>query len=210
MEFWSRLDDVRDRWDVLRHCFYERWSRGELSREELALYSGQYRHAVVALADASDAAASGAGAALRAQLAEHAAEERGHVALWDGFLDAVGGDAGAEPTPETGGCASAWAGAGERGLAGHLVALYAIEAAQPAISATKREGLVRFYGVDAPDALAYFDVHAELDHVHAEQDRRALEALLDGADPDALIVEAERVLRANWQLLDGVQARRPG
>ncbi len=209
MEFWTRLDEVRDRWDVLRHSFYQRWSQGELTGEELAFYSGQYRHAVVALADAGDAAASRADSALRDQLAEHAAQERGHVALWDGFLSAVGGDAGAEPTPETERCAATWAGA-ERGLAEHLVALYAIEAAQPAISTTKREGLVAFYGVDGPDALAYFDLHAELDHEHAEQDRRALETLLDGADQDALIAEAERVLEANWRLLDGVEARRAG
>lgn len=211
MEFWTRLDDVRDQCDVLGHPFYVRWSQGALSAGELAFYSGQYRHAVVALADATAtaAAASRADSELREQLTGHAAQERGHVALWDGFVGAVGGDTEAQPTAETERCATTWAGGGDRSLAEHLVALYAIEAAQPAISATKRDGLVRFYGVDGPDALAYFELHAELDHVHAEQDRLALEALLDGADADALIAEAESVLRANWLLLDGVEARRP-
>ena len=43
---WDRIEEARERWNVLRHPFYRRWSAGELSREELARYSGQYRHAV--------------------------------------------------------------------------------------------------------------------------------------------------------------------
>src|SRR3954464_14876796 len=53
MEFWSQLEAVRERHDVLTHPFYQRWSAGELTRAELAVYAGQYRHAVVALARAS-------------------------------------------------------------------------------------------------------------------------------------------------------------
>jgi pyrroloquinoline quinone (PQQ) biosynthesis protein C len=87
-----------------------------------------------------------------------------------------------------------------------LAALYAIEAAQPAISETKRAGLVEHYGA-APEseATGYFDVHAVLDHVHANQDREQLIAVMRDADEDRLLAEIERVLQANWQLLDGVQ-----
>jgi hypothetical protein len=35
-----------------------------------------------------------------------------------------------------------------------------------------------------------------------------IEERLDGADADALIAEAERVLAANWRLLDGVEEAR--
>ena len=72
MDLWSRLADVQSRWNVLEHPFYTRWSRGELTRDELALYAGQYRHAVVALAGATDAAARAAVGADRAELAAHA------------------------------------------------------------------------------------------------------------------------------------------
>ena len=51
MELIERLDAVRERWNLLEHPFYKRWSCGELSREELAHYAGEYRHAVVALAE---------------------------------------------------------------------------------------------------------------------------------------------------------------
>ena len=53
MDLWSRLAEAQFRWNVLEHPFYTRWSRGELTRDELALYAGQYRHAGVARAGAA-------------------------------------------------------------------------------------------------------------------------------------------------------------
>ena len=53
MNLIERIDDARRRWNVLDHPFYLRWERGELTRDELAFYAGEYRHAVVALADAA-------------------------------------------------------------------------------------------------------------------------------------------------------------
>jgi pyrroloquinoline-quinone synthase len=204
VDLWSRLADVQSRWNVLEHPFYTRWSRGELRREELALYAGQYRHAVVALAGATDAAAHRADPAAVAELAAHAGEEAAHVALWDAFADAAGTDGPQPAEPESAQCAAAWKGA-ERDLRGHLVALYAIEAAQPAISRVKADGLREHYGFGEGPATAYFDLHAERDVEHAADGRAMLEARLDGADEDALVAEAERVLRANWTLLDGVE-----
>ncbi len=68
-------------------------------------------------------------------------------------------------------------------------------------------GLVAHYGA-APDsdATRYFDVHAVLDREHAEQDRRELAGALRAADQERLLAEIERVLTANWRLLDGVEA----
>ena len=55
MNLIERIDEARTRWNVLDHPFYLRWERGELSRDDLAFYAGEYRHAVVALADAFSA-----------------------------------------------------------------------------------------------------------------------------------------------------------
>jgi pyrroloquinoline-quinone synthase len=205
MDLWTRLEDARDRCNVLEHPFYQRWSRGELERDELAAYAGQYRHVVVALAEAAAGAAREAAPELRPQLEAHAAEEAGHVALWDDFTAAIGGDPGAAANPETAACARAWAGDGERGLLPSLVAMYAIESGQPAIADTKRRGLREFYGCQSGPATAYFDLHAELDHEHAAAARALIEPRLAAADEDALVAEAEAVLRANWDLLDGVE-----
>ena len=201
MDLWSRLEDVQARWNVLEHPFYERWTTGQLSRDDLARYAGQYRYAVAALAQAADRAA-GAGGTVA--LAVHAGEEAAHVALWDQFAGAAGSDGPQPAEPETAACAATWAGDG-RDLLGHVVALYAIESAQPAISRVKADGLREHYGFASGPATAYFDLHAELDREHAAEGRELLAARIDEADEDALVAEAERVLKANWALLDGVE-----
>ena len=203
-DFWTRLDEVRVANDVLEHPFYVRWTKGELSREELATYAGEYRHAVVAIADATDRAAGLADAGAAAALREHAAEERSHVQLWDGFAESVGADYAPGPSEETAECVATWADP-KAGLLESLVTLYAIEAAQPAISATKREGLVSFYGIEPGAGTSYFDLHAELDREHAAEGRELIAARLDGADEDALTDRVEAALRGNWRLLDGVE-----
>jgi pyrroloquinoline quinone (PQQ) biosynthesis protein C len=209
MEFWSRLEDVRARWNVLEHPFYRRWTAGELRAEELAHYAGQYRHAVVALARATENAARAAEPAVAAELEAHAQEERAHVELWDDFARAAGAAPDAPADPETAACAAAWAGEG-RSFLGTLAALYAIESGQPAISQTKQEGLTAHYGIDDESATRYFTVHARRDHEHAAASRAMLDERMADADLNQLVVETELVLRANWELLDGVERRNGG
>lgn len=204
MDFWTEIEAVRQRHDVLTHSFYQRWSAGELTADELAVYAGQYRHAVTALADASSKTAALADAELKAGLEEHAREEASHVELWDGFAAAVGSDLTREPAPETVACARAWAGE-ERPFLESLVALYAIEVTQPAISETKRAGLLEHYGFDDGPGTAYFSLHAEVDREHASAARALIGPRLAEADRAALLAEAESVLQANWALLDGVE-----
>jgi pyrroloquinoline-quinone synthase len=188
MDVVAGIDAARERWNVLEHPFYTRWEAGELTREELARYAGEYRHAVVALARAARTARM------------HADEEAAHIALWDEFAGALGTEQ-REPLPQTRCCATAWTAAGDE--LGAAAILYAIEAGQPAISQTKLRGLVEHYGFseDAP-AVEYFAVHGERDHEHAAEARTALE----GAQDQRLVRLAEAALAANWALLDGVAA----
>jgi pyrroloquinoline-quinone synthase len=199
---WQRIEEARERWNVLEHPFYLRWSAGELTREELARYSGQYRHATEAIARLSEAAAEAAPENERAELRRHAAEEAEHVALWDGFVEAVGGGVGAEPSPETRECVAEWTAPDT--LAGRLVRLYAVESGQPAISQTKREGLAAHYGIGDGPGNEYFRVHEQADLEHAAADRSLIERHLGEADEDRLVAAAEGAFRANWRLLDGV------
>lgn len=219
MNLWSELDALRARHDVLEHPFYVRWSAGELARPELARYAGQYRHAVVALATAAaQAAASIApedGQALKAELQEHAREEEEHVELWDEFCRAVGCDAAQPANAETLICARTWSGEPRRPLLRSLMALHAIEVGQPAISATKLRGLTQHYGVHEGPATSYFELHELRDIEHAAHSRALIERSLERSaacsasapesDLEALLAEAEAVLRANWLLLDGVE-----
>jgi pyrroloquinoline-quinone synthase len=201
----DRLADAQARFNVLEHPFYQRWSAGELTREELGHYAGEYRHAVVALAEATAATARAAEPAVHAQMKEHAAEEAEHVELWDAFARAVEADLTREPAAETAECVAAWTAAGNA-LEG-LVVLYAIESAQPAISLTKLEGLTGHYGMDEGPATEYFALHGQRDHEHAAQSRALIEERLDDVDEDRLVALAETALRGNWTLLDGVERR---
>jgi pyrroloquinoline-quinone synthase len=187
----ARIEAAASRWNVLEHPFYQRWSAGELTREELAEYATQYRYAVVALADAAEAAGD----------AEHAREEREHVALWDAFAAGCGSVA-ADANAETLECASAWTAGDDR--LERLAVLYAIESAQPAISQTKLDGLFGHYGFEEGPATEYFSLHAERDHEHAAHSRELLEQLASGEDAERLAARAEAAVRGNWRLLDGV------
>jgi pyrroloquinoline-quinone synthase len=190
----ERIDAARERWDVLKHPFYKRWSCGELSRDELAYYAGEYRHAVVALADT----------AAKTGHEEHAREEAEHVALWDEFAATFGAKTDREPSARTAECVTAWTAPENRREA--LAVMYAIEAGQPAVSQTKLDGLAEHYGVAVDESGAeYFALHSERDHEHAAESRREL---VDGEDTDRLVEVAEAALRGNWTLLDGVDARR--
>ena len=193
MDAVARIEAAAARWNVLDHPFYQRWSAGELTRAELAEYAAQYRHAVVALADAAAAAGD----------AEHAAEERAHVALWDAFAAGCG-SVPAAATSATAECTSSWMAGDDR--LERLAVLYAIESAQPAISQTKLEGLLGHYGFEEGPATEYFAVHASRDHEHAAASRALLEKLATDEDAPRLAARAEAAVRGNWRLLDGVTA----
>jgi pyrroloquinoline-quinone synthase len=194
MNLIERIDEARSRWNVLEHPFYARWERGELTREALSFYAGEYRHAVVALADAASTAGDPA----------HAEEEAAHIGIWDDFAGALDAPLDREPTPETAACAEAWRPEGS--LEARAV-LYAVESSQPAIARTKLRGLVGHYGFAAGSSgTEYFEVHAERDEEHAAASAAVLrDAPKD--EEDRLVAAATAALKGNWQLLDGVASR---
>jgi pyrroloquinoline-quinone synthase len=190
----ERIDEARKRWNVLDHPFYLRWERGELSRDDLSFYAGEYRHAVLALAGA--AAATGD--------AEHAREESDHVALWDEFAAALEAPLDREPTTESRNCAEAWR---RNDAIEARAVLYAVESGQPDVSRTKLTGLVEHYGFIAGSAgTEYFELHAERDHEHAAASKAVLQQTAP-KDADRLVAAAEAALAGNWRLLDGVHSR---
>lgn len=211
MDVIDSLDRVRAERDVLAHPFYRRWSAGDLTPRELEIYAGQYRHAVVALAEASELAAGAAPEPLRGGLERHAAEEREHVALWDGFAAACGESdpAEAQALAQTAACAERWTAGSD--LLERLAVLYAIEASQPEISGTKLDGLREHYAfAQEGPATKYFAVHELRDVEHADAAARLIgELMASEADPEAkaaaMVARAGQALSGNWELLSGVE-----
>jgi pyrroloquinoline-quinone synthase len=194
MNLIERIDVARARWNVLDHPFYLRWERGDLTRENLAFYAGEYRHAVVALADAAAVAGD----------AEHAAEEAAHIELWDDFAAALDAPLDREPSKETRDCAGAWRA--EDSLEARAV-LYAVESGQPDISRTKLTGLVDHYGFTAGSkSTGYFELHSDRDDEHAAASAEVLSKAAP-EDADRLVAAAAAALEGNWRLLDGVESR---
>lgn len=205
MSFWDQMAEVAGRHDVLRHPFYLRWADGELSTAELADYAGQYRHAVIALAASSGLASQSPDAGPDAgPLLAHAMEEITHIMLWDGFLARIRGAVDAAPTAETRDCVRAWIGPTAQPLLERLVGLYAIESAQPEVSAVEARALDKHYQFGR---ARYFELHRHRDLAHVAALQAQIDRRLPGADEPALLEVAVSVLRAHWRLLDGVDRR---
>jgi pyrroloquinoline-quinone synthase len=190
------LDAIRQRYDLLTHSFYTRWVAGELSRDELDDYAGQYAHVVAGLPRWLEAAAE-TDPAHAAELRAHAREESTHVRMWDEFARALRPDREIVDAPNA--AAVALLETCDRLCAegqGAAVA-WALEAQSPEVSATKLRGLAQYYGIDADGGGRYFALHAERDVDHRDQ----LVEVLDG--PGAAPA-AEQVLAGLWGLLSSV------
>lgn len=199
---------------ILEHPFYQAWTRGELTSEQLRTYAGYYFPHVAAFPGYLETTLAGTTEALvRAELADNLREELAepapHGELW---LDFAAG-CGCDRTTVT--SAPAQTGAAQivatfdrlaaTSTAAGLAALYAYESQQPEVAATKAHGLREHYGIDQDAALAYFTVHAEADLRHRAGERAALARCLEqGATRDDVLSAASRALDAYWKLLDGV------
>ena len=201
---------------VICHPFYVAWQRGELSGEQLATYAWIYYPHVAAFPRYLEAAISSADDPLiRAELERNLADERmvpkAHNELWLDFAEGLGLERASVAN-------AAWIPAAENIVdtvdrltrsdsARALATLYAYESQQPEVARQKADGLRRYYGVDSPQALAYFEVHAEADIHHRQGERQALlRCLEDGASAEAVLDSAAQASQAYWGLLDGVCA----
>src|ERR1700722_7331620 len=157
MNLRNQLDAPIRRYDLLTPPFYQAWSKGELPRERLQRYAGQYYHHVLAFPTYVSAVHSRSNDDLvsrRALLENLIEEERGehnHAALWLQFADGIGAPATeiAAGTPEasTRGLIDPFRSLTRDELAAGAAALYAYESQVPRVAAAKIEGLIKHFGV---------------------------------------------------------------
>lgn len=221
-EFFEQLDARIAKHDLLCHPFYQAWSAGQLSRDDLREYARDYYHHVKAfptyLAELSIRLDE---SELRRAVLENLADEKGggdpetpeHAELWLDFAEGMGARRDLRrhtPLPEIKRLISFFHNVASEGTPEEaLAAFYAYESQVPRVAQAKDRGLREMYGADEK-TCEYFRLHATADVHHAQVWRQQLENQLKsnpGACGKALDA-GENAAKALWCALDGIEDRR--
>lgn len=224
------LDQLQARlmkFDLLSHPFYRAWAAGELTRDDLRQYAGDYypqvREFPVYLAEFASRLPEGplqdaVLANMQDELggaSDAGQQPRPHAELWLDFAEGMGGrrplagESSETPKEIRELLASFHHIATEGSAAEALAAFYAYESQVPRIAQEKERGLRDLYGADEK-ACAYFLLHKSADVFHSRVWLNELVNVLDqepSAAPSALDA-AEATAHALWRALDGIEAKR--
>ncbi len=202
---------------LLTHPFYLAWTRGELSKETLQDYAGQYYHHVAAFPTYLSAVHAQCDdqptrKQVLANLIDEEAGQPNHPELWLQFADKLGASPeqvrATKQEPETAALIDTFRSVcSNAATAEGLAALYAYESQIPEVSESKIDGLRKHYGMTDPKSYEYFSVHVEADRVHAAAERAMLRQHLTDVNAPAVEASVDRVLTALWNLLSGVCRR---
>ena len=221
--FWSRFEERVAPYNLLTHPFYQAWSRGDLTRDDLRAYAAEYWHHVSAFPTYLSALHSRLpDSELRREVLRNLSEEEGtdspsgrpHSDLWMDFAEGMGAtrsevESHTVQLEMTALLETFRSAMQEPTPAAAFAALYAYESKVPAIAVTKAEGLAAHYDADAATAR-YFTLHQTADVAHASVWRELInkEIALDASAADAALASGERAARALWTALDGVERER--
>ena len=189
----QHLDSILEKWDLLKHPFYQAWSAGTLPVDALKVYAAEYGAFINILANGWEILDD----------AETAQEEKEHAELWEGFAAALATKVGSPKITQTITLVST---ANElfRSRAGALGAMYAFEAQQPATAKSKLDGLKMHYSLPS-EVEPYFEVHSANWH-----ESKKILAALDALSPEeqTLAEEAcEGMAEALWNALTGIHEK---
>jgi len=221
-EFSAELDARIAKYDLLCHPFYQAWSEGKLTREDLREYALDYHEHVRAFPSylAELAMRLDEGETRRAVLANMTDElGRGkgadagtaHAELWMDFAEGMGAHENChQPMNEIKELVSHFNDVASQGSTEEaLAAFYAYESQVPRIAAEKERGLRAWYGAD-DRTCRYFTLHQTADVYHSQVWRKLLEKNLakNPGVTDKALEAAENAAKALWTVLDGMEARR--
>ncbi len=225
VEFFEQLEARIAKYDLLCHPFYQAWSEGKLTRDDLREYAQDYYHHVEAFP--SYLAAFGLrlqdGELRRAVLA-NMCDENGsnatsgrdsvpHSELWLDFAEGMGSTRNLEchqPVAEIQQLIQHFHRVANEGTPEEaLAAFYAYESQVPRVATEKEHGLRAMYASD-DKTCGYFTLHATADVYHSNVWRSQLQKRI-AANPEAAsaaLDAAEKAAQKLWQALDGIEARR--
>src|SRR6476661_10236270 len=202
---------------LLTHPFYLAWTRGELSRETLADYAGQYYKHVAAFPTYLSALHARCDDQptrrhLLQNLIDEEAGDPNHPQLWRNFAQSLGVTSAqldhVATWPETADLIATFRDLCNQGdLAEGLAALYAYESQIPAVSESQIDGIVRHYYFNDPESYRYFTVHIDADKEHSAVERKLLAENIRTENQESVTAAVDRALGSLWELLSGVCRR---
>lgn len=186
----TELNQIVERWSLLRHPFYQAWESGDLPVDALRTYAREYGAFIRNLPLGWETLAD----------AETAAEEREHVEMWASFASGLQTQVAEAELPEVAHLVSRSASLFAQ-PASALGAMYAFEIQQPVTAKSKLAGLREHYTLPA-SVEPYFEVHSTNQHEAAKLLKK-MAAL--SAEEQSLAVDAcEEMAEALWNALTDI------
>jgi pyrroloquinoline-quinone synthase len=225
--FWRQLDSRIAKYDLLCHPFYQAWTVGKLTHDDLRAYAADYYQHVAAFPEYLRVFEERLNTSATKEMAHAVSENRGdelgvaspdgrsHAELWLDFAEGMGANRavvkGHRPVAEVRQLVAAFEKIAREGTpAEALAAFYAYESQVPRVTKEKAEGLKTRYGADAA-SCRYFTLHTTADVRHSQVWHDLLEKEIsnagDGAAAQALAA-AEKAAQALWHALDGIERER--
>lgn len=210
MKIIDRLNEIIAEFHLLKHSFYEAWSKGELSKEALRVYSAQYYHQVSSFPRFisrvhTNCPEIDARKVLLENLVDEEIQGTDHPALWMQFAQGLGVAKEAvlaeKAIPETEAMVEKFYELADRDWRDGLCALYAYECQVPEVSKSKIAGLEDFYQIADEKTLEFFKAHQMYDVGHAEQVAQLIERYVEPEYAERATREAAQAL---WGFLDGM------
>ncbi|HTC94510.1 MAG TPA: iron-containing redox enzyme family protein [Terriglobales bacterium] len=229
--FWQELNARIAKYDLLCHPFYQAWTMGHLTRDDLRAYAADYYHHVAAFPEylrifeerLNTAADQCATPEMAQTVSQNRADEEGvgspdrrsHAELWLDFAEGMGANRtmvkGNKPVAEVRELIAAFEKVAKEGSpAEALAAFYAYESQVPRVAKEKAAGLQERYGADGK-TCSYFTLHTTADVLHAQVWQNLLEAQVSMAGDDGItqaLDAAEKTAQALWRALDGIERER--
>lgn len=217
MTFLAKLQIQLEEYNLLKHTFYQKWSEGMLSIEELRQYAMNYYSHVksfplllrIILSDCDSIE-------FRNLLLGNLMEEEGkgeynvsHPELWLRFAEGIGCERKhlqdlAYCTDSSKNLVKGYLEIVDKGFAYGLGALYAYERQTPSVAISKIEGLRKFYNVKE-EALDFFKVHIKADEWHTEECEKIIEAFTT-KEKERAQEGAMKGAKLLWEFLDNAAA----
>jgi pyrroloquinoline-quinone synthase len=200
-----KIDEIINSRHLTTHPFYERWQKGEVTKDVLREYAKQYYAYESALPDFLRSAISHleegpARVALDENLADETGSPEPHSELWLRFAEGLGlsrSDVQDAPLLDrTKLLVDTYEALCRRDSESALGALYAYESQFSVVAKTKADGLRAFYGFSDDRPLEFFDWHSTLDDEHADSLRAAID------DNGNTRHAASEAIDAWWGMLD--------